>query len=116
MGYILLIDDNEQDLERIRFFLSVLDYKVKVSNSWEAAKTLFDEDIDCDLVIGKGEIMQVSGSDITQYIRNSLKPLTPILFIGNTNNIDRNLFSAVLKPSSFKWQILKDSVASLLPK
>jgi CheY-like chemotaxis protein len=112
MGYILLVDDNATDRENIDLLLGVSNYRIEAFSSWEAARSLFDTDHDCDLVITRVKMSEIHGNDIAQYVRNSLRPQTPILGMSSPgDNIDRNLFNSVLE-IPFKLGVLKDSVAS----
>jgi len=84
MGYILVAYDDMDDLNNIRVFLNVSGYNVRCFSSWEEARSLFDGDHNCDLVITKFRIRDVTGADIVRYIRNSQSPHVPIMAINST--------------------------------
>ena len=115
MGYILVLDDNEEDLDVTQKYLSILDYKVEGAYSGEEGCRLFGRDQDCGLVITTMKLGNINGNDIARCIRNSTKPLTPIIAIGDTGDtIDQNLFNSVLM-MPFKLKALGESVSSLMP-
>lgn len=115
MGYILVINDDGEELEKIRLLLSVWGYRAKFFRNWAEARSSFDSDFDWDLVVTRVTMGEVNGNDIAQYIRKSRQPQTPILAIGRTgDNIDRNLFNAVLM-TPCKLNVLGEKVAFLVP-
>ena len=115
MGYILVIDDDKGEREKTRLVLSVKGYKAKFSGSWEEARTLFDGDLDWDLVIVRVAMEEVNGNDIARYIRQSKKPRTPILAIAVAeDDIDQKVFSDVLM-TPCKLEALGEKIAPIVP-
>lgn len=115
MGYILVIDDDKGEREKTRLVLSVKGYRAKFSGSWEEARTLFDGNLDWDLVIVRVSMGEVNGNDIARYIRRSKKTQTPILAIAAAgDNIDQNVFSEVLM-TPCKLEALGEKIASIVP-
>jgi len=113
MGYILVIYDDAEDFENVRLFLTFCGYKIEACSDWEEARSLFESDLNCDLVIAKAKIGETNGNDIARYVRNSRKSQTPIMAIGGPeDNIDPNLFSSVLT-TPLKLKVLEENVASL---
>jgi CheY-like chemotaxis protein len=115
MAYILVLDDNKEDLDTIRKYLSFCGYRVEVACNGEEGCNLFNGDPDCGLVVTKMKMSDFSGNDIAQHVRNSPKPQTPIVAIGSTGDIiDRNLFNSVLM-TPYKLKDLRETVYSFMP-
>jgi DNA-binding response OmpR family regulator len=112
--YILVLDDDEEDLDMVRRYLSFLGYRVETACDAEEGCNLFDSDLDCGLVVTKMKVRDINGNDIAQYIRNSQRPQTPIIAIGRTgDNIDRSLFNSVLM-TPCKLKLLGETVSSFM--
>ena len=112
MEYILVVDDNEENLKAMRMFLTFLGYKVKEASNGEEAVRLLDTDAKVDFVITDIAMPRMNGNDVARYIRNSKRPKTPIVAItGLSDGIDRGLFNSILvKP--YKLQTLAEEIAS----
>ena len=112
MEYILIIDDNEENLRAMRMFLTLLGYKVKEASNGEEAVRLLDTGLKIDFVITDIAMPRMNGNDVARYIRNSKRPRTPIVAItGFSDGIDRGLFNSILvKP--YKLRTLAEEIAS----
>ena len=114
MEYILVIDDNEENLSATRMFLTVLGYKVKVASNGEEAVRLLDTGLKIDFVITDIAMPRMNGNDVARYVRSSQRPRTPIVAItGSPDDIDRGLFNSILvKP--YKLRTLAEKISSFM--
>jgi DNA-binding response OmpR family regulator len=98
----------------VRRYLSFLGYRVETACGAEEGCNLFDNDLNCGLVITKMKVGDINGNDIAQYIRNSQQPHTPIIAIGRAeDDIDRCLFNSVLM-TPCKLKLFGESVSSFM--
>jgi len=112
MEYILVVDDNEDNLRVMRMFLTALGYKVKVALNGVEAVRLLDTGLKVDFVITDIAMPGLNGNDVARYVRNSPRPRTPIVAItGSSDDIDRGLFNSILvKP--YRLRTLAEKIAS----
>jgi len=112
MEYILVIDDNEENLRAMRMFLTFLGYKVKEASNGEEAVRFLDTDVKVDFVITDIAMPGLNGNDVARYIRNSQRSGLPIVAItGAIADIDRGLFNSILvKP--YRLRTLAEKIAS----
>jgi len=112
MEYILVVDDNEENLRVMRMFLTALGYKVKVALNGVEAVRLLDTGLKVDFVITDIAMPGLNGNDVARYVRNSQRPRTAIVAItGSPDDIDRGLFNSILvKP--YKLRTLAEKIAS----
>ncbi len=114
MGYILVIDDDENICYILRTFLTEMGYEVKVAHDGEEGIKYFDKDRDFDLVITDIRMPRMGGCEVARYIRGSDRPSTPIVAITgfSENDISKEFFNSLLmKP--FNLEALRDVVTSL---
>jgi CheY-like chemotaxis protein len=114
MGYILVIDDDENICYILRSFLTEMGYEVKVAHDGEEGIKHFDKGRDFDLVITDIRMPRMGGCEVARYIRGSDRPSTPIVAITgfSENDISKAFFNSLLmKP--FNLEALRDVVTSL---
>jgi CheY-like chemotaxis protein len=114
MAHLLLIDDEEEILKSLSKGLSYLGYSVKVAHDGEQGIRVFDQGNDFDCVITGIRMPRMSGNAVARYIRNSLRPHTPVVAITGSSEdaIDKEFFNSYLiKP--FRLKSLIDLIGSL---
>jgi two-component system response regulator ResD len=114
MGYILVIDDDENICYLLRSFLTEMGYEVKVAHDGEEGIKHFDKSCDFDLVITDIRMPRMNGCEVAKHIRSSDRSSTPIVAITgfSENDISEEFFNSLLmKP--FNLEALRDVVTSL---
>jgi len=90
------------------------DGPVKVAHDGEQGIRVFDQGNDFDCVITGIRMPRMSGNAVARYIRNSLRPHTPVVAITGASEdaIDKEFFNSYLiKP--FRLKSLIDLIGSL---
>jgi len=114
MGYILVIDDDENICYLLQSFLTEMGYDVKIAHDGEEGIKHFDKNCDFDLVITDIRMPRMDGCDVARHIRSSDRSYTPIVGITgfSENRIREEFFNSLLvKP--FNLEALRDVVTSL---
>jgi two-component system cell cycle sensor histidine kinase/response regulator CckA len=114
MARLLLIDDEEEILNSLSKALSFLGYSVKVALDGEQGIRLFDQGGSFDCVVTGIHMPRMSGNEVARYIRNSLKPDTPVVAMTGSEEeaIDKEFFNSYLiKP--FRLKSLIDLIGKL---
>jgi CheY-like chemotaxis protein len=114
MGYILVIDDDENICYLLHSFLTEMGYDVKIAHDGEEGIKHFDKSCDFDLVITDIRMPRMDGCDVARHIRSSDRSYTPIVGItGFSENAIREEFFNSLLVKPFNLEALKDVVTSL---
>jgi CheY-like chemotaxis protein len=114
MGYILVIDDDENICYLLHSFLTEMGYDVKIAHDGKEGIKHFDKSRHFDLVITDIRMPRMNGCDVAKHIRSSDRSFTPIVAITgfSENDIREGFFnSLLLKP--FNLETLRDVVTSL---
>ena len=114
MARLLLIDDEEEILKSLSKGLSHLGYSVKVAHDGEQGIRVFDQGNDFDCVITGIRMPGMGGNEVARYIRNSLRPHTPVVAMTGSGEdaIDKEFFNSYLiKP--FRLKTLIDLIGTL---
>ena len=115
MYSVLIIDDEKPVSDMLRQALMKHDYNVETACNGKEGTEKFDGGF-YDIVITDIIMSGVDGNDVVRYIRESKKPLTPVLGISGTPwLLEENSFDAVLaKP--FSIHTMLTTIQNLRPK
>ena len=112
MGQILVIDDDKAIRRIIFLLLEQLGYNVTVAEDGKKGIELFNSISGIDLVITDIRMPGMDGNEVGKYIRNSVKPDTPVIAItAYPDDIGEGVFDfSLIKP--FKLLDLQHVVES----
>jgi CheY-like chemotaxis protein len=114
MGYILVIDDDENICYLLHSFLTEMGYDVEIAHDGEEGIKHFDKSSNFDLVITDIRMPRMDGCEVARHIRSSDRSYTPIVAItGFSENAIREEFFNSLLVKPFNLDALRDVVTSL---
>jgi CheY-like chemotaxis protein len=112
MGKILVIDDEEQLVLMLSMALSKYGFDVEIATSGVEGIKKFDEGC-FDLIITDIRMPGLSGNDVVEYVRNSVKYFTPVIAITGTPWLLENASFDAVFTKPFSIGDLIEAVGSL---
>lgn len=112
MNRILVIDDEPCISDLIRELLTRFGYVVETASSGQQGLQLLT-DASFDLVVTDMCMPDIDGTHIVRHVRNSSRPLTPVIGISGTPWLLEGADCDAVLPKPFPLQTLVDTVKRL---
>ena len=94
MPEVLVIDDQNDILNCLRYVLINLGYEVKIARDGQEGIEVFDSERNLDLVITDIRMPRMDGNAVARHIRNSDRPEMPIIAVtGFADEVEIEMFN-----------------------